>query len=85
VANDGSAEMKARIGKIGSILVEESVASYLSFHLGVTLEGEARTIDLVRSSDHGAEDLPGYMLGIAPEADPESISRATRRIIDEVT
>jgi hypothetical protein len=73
-----------RLRKIAAILVEESVASYLPYQYGVTLEGEAETIELVRSSRGGEKDLPGYMLGIAPGADPASIQRAARRIIDEV-
>ena len=50
----------------------------------MTLEGEAETIEVVRSSPDGAEDLPGYMLGVAPGAAPDSLARAARRILAEV-
>ena len=73
-----------RLKRIAAILVEESIATYLPFEYGVTLAREAETIELVRTSCDGEKDLPGYMLGIAPGADPESILRAARRIIDEL-
>ena len=73
-----------RIKQIAAILIEESVATYIPYDLGMTLEGEAETIDVVRSSRDGPEELPGYMLGVAPGATPESLARAARRILTEV-
>jgi len=76
--------LEARLKKIAAILVEESIASFLPFEFGVTLEKEAQTIESVRTSPNGAADLPGYLVGAAPHADPASLARAAQRIIDEV-
>ncbi len=73
-----------RLRKIAAILVEEGVASHLAYQFGVTLQGEAETIELVRSAPDGVEALHGYMLGIAEGADPDSIQRAATRILNEV-
>jgi hypothetical protein len=77
-------DLQARLSKIATILVEENVASYLPYQFGVTLEKEAATIEVVRASRNGAEDLPGYLIGAAPGADPECLARAAQRIIEEV-
>jgi len=77
-------DLQARLKKIATILLEESVASYLLYQFGVTLENEAATIETVRASRNGAEDLPGYLVGAAPGADPGSLARAAQRIIEEV-
>ncbi|MDP1860095.1 MAG: hypothetical protein Q8K82_15575 [Gemmatimonadaceae bacterium] len=79
-----SSDLEARLKKIAMILVEESVASYLPYQFGVTLEKEAATIEIVRASPNGAADLPGYLIGAAPGADPASLARAAQRIIEEV-
>ena len=80
-----SSAVQARIKQIASILVEEGITSDLLYQFGATLEEEAKTIEIVRSAPGGEEDLLGYMPGVAPKADPETVARATRRIIDEVT
>ena len=77
-------DLQVRLDKIARILVDESVASYLPYQFGVTLEKEAATIEIVRASRNGAEDLPGYLVGAAPGADPDSLARAAQRIIEEV-
>ena len=77
-------DLQTRLNQIATILVEESVASYLLYHFGVTLEKEAATIEIVRASRNGAQDLPGYLIGAAPGADPECLARAAQRIIAEV-
>ena len=77
-------DQQRRIQKIIAILTEESVASYLPYELGVTLEGEARVIDIVRGSPGGKGDLAGYLIGVAPGANSECLSRAAARIVSEV-
>jgi hypothetical protein len=79
-----SGDVEPRVRAIATILVEESVARYLLYEHGVTLEGEAAMIELVRASNSGPQDLPGYLAGIAPRADPESLTRAAERILAEV-
>lgn len=81
---DASVDSELRIRAIATILVEESVASYLLYEYGVTIEGEAATIEAVRASPTGTEDLAGYLAGIAPRADPESVARAAARILGEI-
>ncbi len=73
-----------RLRRIMAILAEEGIAGYLPRQYGVTLEREAEVIEIVRSSPTGKQDLPSYMLGVAPGASRENIERAARRIIEEI-